>query len=106
MISIDSVVKQYSPSVRIGEVSLDIPQGGITALVGPNGAGKSTILTMIGRLLGIDEGTIKVGGLNVATTKSAELARTLSILRQENHFISRLTVRQLPPLEGTPQRRG
>ena len=53
MISIDSVVKQYSPSVRIGEVSLDIPTGGITALVGPNGAGKSTILTMIGRLLGI-----------------------------------------------------
>ena len=42
---------------------------------------------MIGRLLGIDEGTIEVGGLNVATTKSSELARTLSILRQENHFI-------------------
>ena len=95
MISIDSVVKQYSPSVRIGSISLDIPAGGITALVGPNGAGKSTLLTMIGRLLGIDEGTIEVGGLNVATTKSSELARTLSILRQENHFISRLTVRQL-----------
>ena len=77
MISIDSVVKQYSPSVRIGSISLDIPAGGITALVGPNGAGKSTLLTMIGRLLGIDEGTIEVGGLNVATTKSSELARTL-----------------------------
>ena len=63
MISIDSVVKQYSPSVRIGSISLDIPAGGITALVGPNGAGKSTLLTMIGRLLGIDEGTIEVGGL-------------------------------------------
>ena len=69
MISIDSIVKQYSPSVRIGSISLDIPAGGITALVGPNGAGKSTLLTMIGRLLGIDEGTIEVGGLNVATTK-------------------------------------
>ena len=34
MISIDSVVKQYSPSVRIGSISLDIPAGGITALVG------------------------------------------------------------------------
>ena len=106
MISIDSVVKQYSPSVRIGAVSLDIPTGGITALVGPNGAGKSTILTMIGRLLGIDEGTIEVGGLNVATTKSAELARTLSILRQENHFISRLTVRQLVGFGRFPHSKG
>jgi len=106
VISIDSVVKQYSPSVRIGEVSLDIPAGGITALVGPNGAGKSTILTMIGRLLGIDEGTIEVGGLNVATTKSSELARTLSILRQENHFISRLTVRQLVGFGRFPHSKG
>ena len=106
MISIDSVVKQYSPSVRIGEVSLDIPAGGITALVGPNGAGKSTILTMIGRLLGIDEGTIEVGGLNVATTKSSELARTLSILRQENHFIARLTVRQLVGFGRFPHSKG
>ena len=106
MISIDSVVKQYSPSVRIGEISLDIPAGGITALVGPNGAGKSTLLTMIGRLLGIDEGTIEVGGLNVATTKSSELARTLSILRQENHFISRLTVRQLVGFGRFPHSKG
>ena len=106
MISIDSVVKQYSSSVRIGEISLNIPAGGITALVGPNGAGKSTLLTMIGRLLGIDEGTITVGGLNVATTKSSELARTLSILRQENHFISRLTVRQLVGFGRFPHSQG
>ena len=106
MISIDSVVKQYSPSVRIGSISLDIPAGGITALVGPNGAGKSTLLTMIGRLLGIDEGTIEVGGLNVATTKSSELARTLSILRQENYFISRLTVRQLVGFGRFPHSKG
>ena len=106
MISIDSVVKQYSSSVRIGEISLEIPAGGITALVGPNGAGKSTLLTMIGRLLGIDAGTIEVGGLNVATTRSSQLARTLSILRQENHFISRLTVRQLVGFGRFPHTRG
>jgi len=70
VISIDSVVKQYSSSVRIGEISLEIPAGGITALVGPNGAGKSTLLTMIGRLLGIDAGTIEGGGLDGATPKT------------------------------------
>lgn len=95
MIRLKNVTKIYSEKVKIGPVTLDIPEGGITALVGPNGAGKSTILTMIGRLLDIDEGTIEVAGQDVRKASSKEIAKTLSILRQENHFITRLTVRQL-----------
>ncbi|APT86396.1 MULTISPECIES: iron ABC transporter ATP-binding protein [Corynebacterium] len=95
MIKLSEVRKQYSSETDIGPVSLEIPAGGITALIGPNGAGKSTLLTMVGRLLAMDSGTIEVGGSDVTTTKSKELARVLSILRQENHFITKLTVRQL-----------
>lgn len=95
MISLDGVTKQYASDVTIGPVTAQIPPGGITALVGPNGAGKSTMLTMIGRLLGVDEGAIEVAGYDVTRTKSKDLARILSILRQENHFVTRLTVRQL-----------
>ena len=98
MISIDSVVKQYSPSVRIGSISLDIPAGGITALVGPNGAGKSTLLTMVGRLLGIDEGTIEVGGLNdPAPGKPLYLAPDSAPARG---------IWALPPFQGTFERQG
>ena len=106
MIQLNTVAKHYSEAVRIGPVSLELPRGGITALVGPNGAGKSTLLTMIGRLLGIDEGTITVGGADVSTTKSKELAKILSILRQENHFVSRLTVRQLVAFGRFPHSHG
>lgn len=95
MISLAEVSKTYGSDVSIGPVTLDIPTSGITALVGPNGAGKSTLLTMIGRLLGLDSGHITVGGLDASSTKSADLAKVVSILRQENHFITRLTVRQL-----------
>jgi len=95
VIKLSEVRKQYSSETDIGPVSLEIPAGGITALIGPNGAGKSTLLTMVGRLLAMDSGTIEVGGSDVTTTKSKELARVLSILRQENHFITKLTVRQL-----------
>lgn len=95
MIRLSNVVKRYSSEVLIGPVSLDIPAGGVVALVGPNGAGKSTVLTMIGRLLAPDEGTVEVGGLDVHATPSKRVARTVSILRQENHFVTRLTVRQL-----------
>src|SRR5699024_1708053 len=95
VIRLKELLKVYSEEVQIGPVTLDIPEGGITALVGPNGAGKSTILTMIGRLLDIDSGSIEVAGMDVKKTTSKELAKKLSILRQENHFITRLTVRQL-----------
>lgn len=95
MIEVKNVSKRYSGEVAIGPLNLRIPKGGITALIGPNGAGKSTMLTMIGRLLDMDEGTIEVAGQDVQSTKSAELAKVVSILRQENHFVTKLTVRQL-----------
>ena len=106
MILVDAALKKYSSTTTIGPLELKIPEGGITALVGPNGAGKSTLLTMIGRLLGMDAGTIEVAGMNVATTKSKDLAKVLSVLRQENHFVTRLTVRQLVGFGRFPHSRG
>ena len=95
MIKLTTVSKYYSQSSSVGPLTLDIPKAGLTSLIGPNGAGKSTMLLMIGRLLKLDAGTIHVAGMNVADTRSGDLARVLAILRQDNHFITRLTVRQL-----------
>lgn len=95
MITLKDVCKTYGEDVAIGPVNIQIPEGGITALVGPNGAGKSTLLTMIGRLLSIDSGTVEVGQMDVTSAKAKDLAKIISILRQENHFVTRLTVRQL-----------
>ena len=109
MITIDAVQKRYSSgteTVTIGPVTTQIPSGGVTALVGPNGAGKSTMLTMVGRLLGIDEGSIEVAGYDISSTASKDLAKILSVLRQENHFITRLTVRQLVGFGRFPYSKG
>lgn len=106
MITLENVHKIYGSDTSVGPVTLDIPAHGVTALVGPNGAGKSTLLTMIGRLLKMDEGTITVGGTDVSSAKSADLATVLSILRQENHFITRLTVRQLVAFGRFPYNKG
>ncbi|GAB3941660.1 ABC transporter ATP-binding protein [Corynebacterium tapiri] len=106
MITLSQVSKSYSSEVNIGPVDIDIPAGGITALVGPNGAGKSTLLTMIGRLLAVDSGTISIAGHDVASTKGTELAKVVSILRQENHFVTKLTVRQLVGFGRFPYSKG
>ena len=105
MIVINRAKKSYG-DVKIGPVTLDIPKAGLTALIGPNGAGKSTTLLMIGRLLRMDEGHIEVAQMDVASTKSADLAKILTILRQENHFVTRLTVRQLVGFGRFPHSKG
>lgn len=105
-ITLTDVAKDYSSSVKIGPVTTEIQAGGVTALVGPNGAGKSTILTMIGRLLDIDTGEITVAGHDVVNTPSKTIAKILSVLRQENHFVTRLTVRQLVGFGRFPHSKG
>ena len=106
MITVTNVTKKYRNRTVLGPVTLTIPRGGITALVGPNGAGKSTLLTIMGRLVPPTTGSVAVGGLDVATTPSARLAQVVSILRQENHFVSRLTVRELVGFGRFPYSRG
>jgi len=105
MIVIDRAKKSYG-DVKIGPVTLEIPKAGLTSLIGPNGAGKSTTLLMIGRLLRMDAGHIEVARMDVTSTKSADLAKVLTILRQENHFVTRLTVRQLVGFGRFPHSKG
>lgn len=95
MIELQGVTKRYGAVTVLDHVSLTIPRGGVTALVGGNGAGKSTLLSIIGRLLTPEAGRVSVDGLDVATTPGTELARRLSVLRQENTVAVRLTVREL-----------
>ncbi|WP_270811638.1 iron ABC transporter ATP-binding protein [Exiguobacterium sp. CinTr1] len=106
MIQIEQVKKSYTDDVQIGPLTLDIPKAGFTSLIGPNGAGKSTTLMMIGRLLNLDEGQIQVAGMDVSSTKSKDLAKIITILRQENHFVTRLTVRQLAGFGRFPYSKG
>lgn len=106
MIKINSVKKAYSDEVKIGPLDINIPKAGLTSLIGPNGAGKSTTLLMIGRLLDIDEGQISVANMDISSSKSQDLAKILTILRQENHFVTRLTVRQLVGFGRFPYSKG
>ncbi|WP_336652786.1 MULTISPECIES: iron ABC transporter ATP-binding protein [unclassified Leucobacter] len=94
-IELSDVAKTYAGRRVLGPIDLSLERGGVTALIGPNGAGKSTLLTIIGRLLEADSGRVTVGGLDVRAAKPKQLARVVSILKQENHFVARLTVRQL-----------
>lgn len=61
---------------------------------------------MIRRLLGMDSGKISVVGMDVNSCSSEELSKNLSILRQENNFTSKLTVKQLVSFGRYPYSKG
>lgn len=106
MIEVKNLTKRYGNKAVVDNVSLQIARGGITTFIGANGAGKSTLIGMISRLLQRDGGEVWIDGKEISTTKSDELARIISILRQENHVSARLTVRELVAFGRFPYSKG
>lgn len=106
MISVQNISKSYGTALVVDDVSLEIPKGGVTALIGPNGAGKSTLLSMMSRLLAPSAGTTLIDGLDVASTPSDVLAKRISILKQDNHIATRLTVADLVGFGRYPHTKG
>lgn len=106
MIVARNLTKAYGNSVVVRDVSLKISRTGVTSIIGPNGAGKSTLLGLLSRILPASSGSVHVDDLDVAKTPSDVLARRLSILRQDNHIMARLTVRDLVAFGRFPHSRG
>jgi molybdate transport system ATP-binding protein len=50
------------------DLTLDVPEGSIAAIVGPNGSGKSTLLHLVAGLVKPSAGIVSIGGREVAGT--------------------------------------
>ena len=59
-ISIQSIRKTFGGYVALEDVSLEVPNGSLTALLGPSGSGKTTLLRIVAGLEFADEGPGKV----------------------------------------------
>jgi branched-chain amino acid transport system ATP-binding protein len=61
-LSIESVSASYGNISALHDVSLEVPGGGIVALLGANGAGKSTTLNVVSGLVRPTRGTVRFDG--------------------------------------------
>lgn len=91
----DSLTVAYGDRTVLGNVDLNIPDGGITAIVGPNGCGKSTLLKTIARVLTPRRGTVLLDGRAVHRLPTREVAREIGLLPQDSVVPDQLTVTDL-----------
>jgi sulfate/thiosulfate transport system ATP-binding protein len=61
-IALRNVTKRFGDFVALDDVSINVPSGGLTALLGPSGSGKSTLLRVIAGLEEPDEGMVVISG--------------------------------------------
>lgn len=65
------------------DVSFTAKEGEVTALVGPSGSGKSTVSRLAARFWDATEGTVTVGGVDVASVDPEVLLRDYAIVFQD-----------------------
>jgi branched-chain amino acid transport system ATP-binding protein len=65
LLELESVSSGYAGSMVIHDVSLNVEEGQVTALLGRNGVGKTTTLRTIVGLLDVQTGRIRYDGTDI-----------------------------------------
>ncbi len=96
MLKLNKLTKIYKTGDKaLNDVTLEIPNGQIIALIGPSGAGKSTLIRCINRLVEPTSGSVKLDDLEVTTLRPGALRRArrrMGMIFQEYALVERLTV--------------
>ena len=94
-IDFDGVVFRYDGAVQnaVDGITFSIPEGKTYALVGASGGGKTTIARLIPRFWDVNEGSVRIGGVDVRQIDKEELMSRISFVFQ-NTKLFKTTLRE------------
>ncbi|MFI5540360.1 ABC transporter ATP-binding protein [Nocardia sp. NPDC051900] len=81
-LAFESVAFRHGGRTVIDDVSLSVPEGQRVAIVGPSGAGKSTLLQLLARFYDVDDGAVRVGGVDVRAISTEVLMERIAVVFQ------------------------
>ena len=82
-----SFTYQDATTKAIDNLSMHINAGEHIALVGPSGGGKTTVASLISRFWDVNEGSIKIGHVNVKDIDQKELMNQVSYVFQDSRLL-------------------
>jgi len=111
MIRMENVSKRYAESdvASVDDLTMEVAEGTIVALIGPSGCGKTTTMRMINRLIDPSAGRIFVDGKDTTTVDPVDLRRHIGYVIQNVGLFPHMTVAEniaaVPRLLGWEQKR-
>ncbi|MEM0910795.1 MAG: ATP-binding cassette domain-containing protein [Pseudomonadota bacterium] len=106
MLNLKNVSLNIGNTPILQDVTCEIPNDKLTAIVGPNGSGKSTLLNAISLTRAMSQGEVTLNGQIISELSRSELAEHLSILRQENAIDAKIQVTELVNFGRFPHHKG
>ena len=82
-----SFTYQDASTKAIDNLSMHIKLGEHVALVGPSGCGKTTVASLISRFWDVNEGSIKIGHVDVKDIEQKELMNQVSYVFQDSRLL-------------------
>jgi energy-coupling factor transporter ATP-binding protein EcfA2 len=93
LLTLEGVNFSYGSTQVIHNISMNIYQGEIIALMGGNGSGKTTLVSLLGGLLDPDSGRVNLGSVAISGINRRDIAKRISVVFQNpNHQIFERTV--------------
>lgn len=95
MLRVTNLNQYYGGSHTLRDVSFEVPDGSVTALLGRNGVGKTTLLKCLMGLLPVRSGTIELGGIDITRLAPYQrAARGVAYVPQGREIFARLSVEE------------
>jgi branched-chain amino acid transport system ATP-binding protein len=91
LLKIEHLEVRYGDLIGVSDVSLEVPEGGVVALLGSNGGGKTTVLNAVAGLIPVRSGSISFRGEAIGGQSAFSIVRKGLALSPEGW---RLFVRQ------------
>jgi ATP-binding cassette subfamily C (CFTR/MRP) protein 1 len=104
-ISFDSVELRYRPKTEkvLKGLSFDVQGGHKVGVVGRTGAGKSTLSLALTRILELEEGSIKIDGIDISKIPLKSLRDKITIIPQDPTLLQGTLRFNLDPSETVPE---
>lgn len=89
-ITFENVGFQYRPDLPqvIRNFSLNIPAGSTIGIVGRSGSGKSTLTKLLQGMYAVQQGVVKIDGVDIREIDKSHLRSSIGVVLQDNYFFS------------------